>query len=253
MIYAITLGFVPARIFEKSMKSFYTHKTQVIKHIFVDQHYPINKNENKKELVEICKKYGLQYLDPGKNLGLHGGFNWAVEQMGGYNDDDYYIGFDPDSFVLSAGWDMALLTPYLQRNNIGWTSLFNQRSKEDIQSKPFAPHKLGHVYTWQPLQAVMNSICMWSGKFLKATGGLHEPLHWYGLLECDMFERLKANNMEWHFLCDWWEDDSLRVMQDEDYKIYKWEYAHMKSTTDDFETWLKKGKIKTQQAPEQLP
>lgn len=255
MIYAVTLGFTPSRTFKKSMEQYYAtiSKSLEIKHIFVDQHYPINKKKNQTELKKICKDFGITYLDPGKNLGLHGGFNWAVEQMGGYKSDDYYIGFDPDSYVLSPGWDLALLTPFLHRANVGWTSLMNQRSQEDIKSKPFSPHKLAQVYTWQPHQAVMNSICMWSGKYLSLTQGLHEPLHWYGLLECDMFERLKQYNMEWHFLCDWHEDDRLRDLQDEEYKIYKWEYAHMKSTTDDFETWLEKGKKATKKPPKKMP
>lgn len=254
MIHAITLGFVPARIFEKSMEMYYATKSAMdINHVFVDQHYPVNKGANRKELRLICERFGITYMDAGKNLGLHGGFNWAVDQLGGYKDGDYYIGFDPDSTVVSPGWDAALIHPFLSGRAVGWTSLFSERAKADIQSKPFAPHKLGHVYTWQPLQAVVNSVCMWSGSFLKKTGGLHEPLQWYGLLECAMFEKLKEQKMEWHFLCDWWENDSLRDMEDQEYKVYKWEYAHMRSTTDDFETWLAKGKKKTKRAPKKLP
>lgn len=239
--YIITLGFVPARIWEKCCKRVYDsrNKDLEIEHLFLYQHYPLEKDENKKRLQEICDIYGIHWLDAGKNLGLHKGFNFVLEQLRcRLNHKDVIIGLDPDTYPLSPGWDMALVTCF-QNPRVGWASLMSERAKPELLERGFDEKMIGHQKVWFTKKPVVNSICAWSWGFLNTAGGLKEPREYYGGLEADMWIALKKQNLDWVFTVGWEEDDRLRNEQDHLYKVWKWRYSHELKTKKDFATWLK--------------
>jgi hypothetical protein len=237
----ITLGYVPARIFEKSMDSFYStiSKEMDITHIFVYQHYPLDEEHNKPALFNICNKYGLTILDPQKNLGLHEGFNWALAQLP-IQDEDIIIGFDGDSHPLTQGWDKAFATA-LEDNRLVWASLWSQRAEDRINEVGYIVHGVRNVRVFILRDAIMNSICAWNAKFLKDIGGLSELLQYYGHLEASMFPKLKALNKEWVVLPDYFESDSFRILQDKEYLRWKWYYAHKKLISISFDEYVAQG------------
>lgn len=240
MIYTITLGYVPSRIWKQSADRYVEsrHGGLTYEHIFLDQHYPLNKKTNAQELREINEQHNIKTLDAGKNLGLHEGFNYCLKQIP-LKSEDVVIGYDPDSYPVTPGWDMALITAMLDKK-IGWASLMAPWLDEPMKTRSIKKRFVNQVEVWIQPDPIMNSICSWQADYLLKVGGLYEKLHWYGGLEVWQWESLVKNNLQWAFLPGWREDHRLHWQQDELYKVWKWRYAAEHQTQDDFETWLGK-------------
>lgn len=242
-VITITLGFVPSRIWKESIAAYHATRNPELryKHYFVDQHYPLKKEKNRKELRKICEKYDVTVLDPGKNLGLHEGFNWALKQINP-PDNAVIIAYDPDVNPISPGWDMALVRAIRgdQKQNVVWASLIHETAVKEIATHGYEHRKAdGYIDLYVTRRAVMNSICAWHMGWLRKVGGLHEPTAFYGHLEAEMWSRLGGR--DWAFLPGWTEDETLRAKQDKEYQTYKWVHAHTQTWKGDFESWLAAG------------
>jgi len=245
VIYTITLGHVPARIWEKSLAQYHAtrHGGVEYRHLFLNQHYPLNKKENEERLREICSTGGVEWLDAGGNLGLHGGFNWVLNKIN-VQPGDLVIGYDPDSWPISSGWDMALLTA-VRDPRVGWASLWGPWVDQDMADRKakglLDRIDVGHIETWAIRAPIMNSVCAFRGDFLKASGGLHENYHWYGTLEIAMWSHLQKNNMRWVFLPGWREDHTAHFEQDPEYRRWKWYYVHERKFNGSFADYVAAG------------
>ncbi len=242
MIYAISLGFVPARIARESFHSFYTkkHPGLEVRHIFLNQHYPLNEAENSVALRVICDSYGIEFMDAGRNLGLHKGWNYVQERLP-LKPEDVVIAYDPDSNPISPGWDMALITA-LNDPRHGWATLNSAWAEDQVTRAGFEERIVGgHLAVRKVSQACMNSVSAWKGKYLLHTKGLYEGNEFYGGLECHMFPKLAECGLEWVFVRDWWEDHSFHVQQDPQYRDYKWAHAHLGTWKGDFKSFLDAG------------
>lgn len=238
--FCITLCFNKIEIVRKSIARFYESKNPDcgIKHILVDNCYPLpNRYQIRDQLREIATEYGCDLLIPGKNLGLHGGWNWAMNQYS-FKDDDVWIGYDPDSYPISPGWDMALLTALVFGGDVGWASLLNQPATWQVPKQGYSERMIQHIRTWQIDRPAVNSVCAWRGDFLRRSGGLQEPMAYYGHLESAMWTHLRNMNLQWVFLPDWTEDERLKVDEDTQYKLYKWHHAITQKFPGDFESFL---------------
>lgn len=239
-VHTITLGFAPSRIWGQSMARYAAARNPdlVYKHWWVHNHYPVDKQRNEAENAMICRRYGVEWIDPGRNLGLHDGFNWALAQIKP-QPEDIIIAYDPDSFVETPGFDMALVRAIRgdpERKAV-WSSLMNPRSERDLLARGYRPRKAdGYLDLWATKAAVTNSVCAFSAAWLAKVGGLTEPGPWYGHLEAAMHSQLGKS--EWVFLPGWRESDKLRDLHDRAYVVYKWELSHTKTTQLDFESWL---------------
>lgn len=207
-------------------------------HIWLDQHYPLG---DRKDAHAVCERYGIRVLDAGRNLGLHGGFNHVLKEVGA-RAGDMLVGFDPDSYPDTPGWLQAMVEVMQNGEKVAWISLMNRISRGEMQQRGFRPEAIGRHVVWETLAPVVNSICAWSGDFLLKTEGLHEPLEFYGFLECAMWPRLKAQGKQWVFIDGVWEGSELVGAGDEEYRQWKAVYAHEKRTSLSFAEWLKTGK-----------
>lgn len=239
-VFAVTIGFMPARIIERSLRAYAATRNGSLayRHVLVDAHYPIDKERNRAEIRRVCADLGVEVLDPGRNLGLHGNFNWALQQLAP-TDGDVVIGYDGDSMPITPGWDMALVRAILgsRDRQVVWASLMNPRSEVDLLDRGFDRSLAdGFIELYLTRTAVMNSVCAWSVGWLRSVGYLDEPIKWYGHLESCMWQKLGAKR--WAFLPGWREVDDPRDDHDRAYVVYKWEIAHTRSTTLDFESWL---------------
>lgn len=242
-IITITLGFVPSRIWKQSIAAYHATRNPDLpyRHYLVDQHYPIDKKKNRERIRAICEPYGVEVLDPGKNLGLHEGFNWALQQINPPKGS-IIIAYDPDVNPLTPGWDMALVRAIRgdPQGRVVWSSLLHAAAAREIEERGYDKRFAdGYIEIWTTRMSIMNSICAWSFDWLRSVGFLKEPRAFYGHLEAEMFGRLGRN--QWAFLPGWTEDETLRTQQDEKYMMYKWAHAHLKSWDGDFESWLKAG------------
>jgi len=172
------------------MRAFYSTISNELDltHVFVDQHYPVNKDINRHLLYSICAKYNISILNPKRNLGLHDGFNWAMSHLP-IKPNDAIIGFDPDSSPVTPGWDKALVTA-LSDWRLTWASLMSPRIAARLPEIGFINHRVLDVKVWILLNAVANSICAWNAQFLTDIGGISELMRYYGHLEASMFPKL---------------------------------------------------------------
>ncbi len=253
MVYVITLGFAPHRIWTPSLFSYGMGKTVVARHLFLDQNYPLDKDANSAELKSICDALGIEYLNAGRNLGLHEGFNYVLRSID-LKPDDVVIALDPDSMCEVAGWDEALCDA-LKIPDVGWATLMNPRCEDELKKYGYdVGVTLGGKEVWFTRQAIVNSICAWRGDFLIHSKGLTENRPFYGHLESPMYEKLKAAKLRWAFLVGYPETDQQRLIEDRIYQIYKWEHAHLQSWHGDFESWLAAGSPRSEEDdPAKLP
>lgn len=242
MIHCVTLGFVPARIWAKSLAAFKeTTVLDGVQHHFLNQHYPLNKQQNSAELRDIAEDNGLVWHDAGKNLGLHHGFNYVTKQFG-LKPDDIVIAYDPDSNPVSKGWDEALVIALSEPKYV-WASVMLKPARESIDKVGKAVEaNVKGVRVLELAHPVINSVSAFKGSWLLDCGGFSEPNEFYGGLECHMWPQL--GNKKWVFLEDFHESHEILHKQDEDYRKYKWDHAYHRNWAGDFESWLKhKGKL----------
>jgi GT2 family glycosyltransferase len=259
-VYAITLAFCNPEIISRSIAQFYATKNpslEIEKHMIVDQHYPLDYPSVKKKLHELEKNYPVIVVDPGKNLGLHGGFNWALTQLKP-GPDDIIIGYDGDSYPISSGWDMALTRAILSPRSDGhgqvvWSTLGNTRSISDARLRGYDRVMAdGFIELMLVHAAVTNSICAWRYDWLESVGFLDEPLDFYGHLETCMWQKLQKGK-RWAVLTQWMESDELRDLHDRQYVAYKWFYAHDKTWTGDLASYIEAGCPDLAKSPPRIP
>lgn len=241
-VYAITLCFNKPSVVEASLRRFYATKNPSleVRHVLVDQCYPMpSRSAVTAKLMALAAEFNCILIHPGRNMGLHHGWNWAMNQLP-LQPEDILIGYDPDSNPISHGWDMALATA-LSDPKVGWASLMNTRCEPELRERGFTERMIQHVQVWRAHRPVVNSICAWRASFLLAAGGLQEPTNYYGHLEAAMWAHLEKQGLEWVFLPGWRENDELRNMADREYLLYKWSHAHLGSWPGDFESFLAAG------------
>jgi len=259
-VYTIAMAFMNYRIIAKSLAAFQDTRNVALENklVILNQHYPLNYDENQIVLKELAKQHNAILIDAKKNLGLHGGFNFAMNHLK-LKDGDIVIGYDPDSLPLQYGWDMALVRAIQgdPKQRVVWASLMNPRSLSDIKERGYDVRKAdGYIELWITRQAVVNSICAWSYRWLKEVGFLNEHRPFYGHLEGAMWGAMDNRKYDWAFLPGWTESDCLRDMHDRDYVIYKCCHSHLKSWDGDFKSWLDAGKPNPENSnktPTQLP
>lgn len=255
-VFCITMAFMPERMVRRSLAAHASTRNPALAypHYLLDQHYPIEKLSNRAALRHLAAEYGLEVLDAGRNLGLHDGFNWALQQIAPH-DDDIVIAYDPDSIPTATGWDLALVRALEGSSGVNvWSSLMNPRSLADLTERGYDVGTVdGYLKTWATRTAVTNSVCAWRVGWLRKVGFLQEARPWYGHLESVMWSKLGGKR--WVFLPGWPESDELRDEHDISYVHYKWAHSHLKSWDGDFESWLKAGSPlpKDTSAPDRIP
>src|SRR5690606_27407958 len=102
-------------------------------HVFVDQHYPVGREAVEKFHVEQARHENVTVLDPGRNLGLQGGFNYALDFLR-LNQNDIVFGFDPDCFPTTNGWGWAM-EQVLSDRRVGWVSCWNPHTERETNER----------------------------------------------------------------------------------------------------------------------
>lgn len=237
-VYCLTLGFVPSRIWKQSVEQYYKLKSAEleVKHYFLNQHYPMREHHNTPELQAICRDYNVEWMDAGKNLGLHEGLNFMARELK-IKGSDHVLGYDPDSWPVSPGFDMALYTCF-QKSDVAWASLMGERSVGELKHKGGARYNISQVRVQETREAIVNSICMWNYDFIIRAGGFKEPNAFYGGIEVMLWPDLQVQKKKWVFTEDWKEEDKLHHEHDREYQIYKWKHAHEGTWRGDFESYL---------------
>lgn len=210
-------------------------------HVIIDNHYPVDKEKNRRKIQELSKDYGCIYVDSGKDLGLHGGLNNMIKNVG-ISPHDFLIGHDADDRstpgffehienVMNADPNFAVIAL-----NFG---VINQRIKEqpsmfDIQiigGESVAVHKSVEMFT----------VAGFNMKFIHDCGGFNQHWGYYGGLEACMFPQWAKRNLKLGYLLNY-RSDVVHLDRANpkffDPQYREWKTAHLGGFTGSFEQWL---------------
>jgi hypothetical protein len=238
--FTVVLGFASLPVAERTMRQFAATRTSNSQLVIVDNHYPLEEARCRDFWVRQALELGGVYLDPGHNLGLHEGLNFALREVGATRDD-VMLGMDPDTRPLTVGWDSALIEA-LSIRKVGWASLWNPHSEREMRERGHDEGEGNSLRYWSTHKSVINSICGFNLGWVLDCGGFQEPSAYYGGLEGMMFPKCHDAGLRWLFLRDFkegtWDEDIVPV----EYKRYKYEHAFL-GYPNDFATWLKEKKL----------
>ena len=207
-------------------------------HILVDQHYPILRESIKSLIAERGEIKNTLVVDPGKNIGLANGVNFALKSVP-LTNDDLVILFDPDMNPITVGWGRAMKSVH-QEKSVAWTTCLFDGAKSDMNQigKGFKAVTINGIDCRKIVAPVINSCCMLKASFLIASGGAHESNPYYGGFECHMWPYLVKNNLSWVFLEDYWEDCSWPELRCQNYAEYKVATTHGGEKQVEFTEWV---------------
>lgn len=208
--------------------------------MLLDQHYPLRYAETRAELERIAASFtGCQIVDPGKNLGLHIGLNYALEQAHAaepIEDSDLVVGYDPDENPLQAGWLEAMRDVFAAEPKCGWLSLTSKPARDYMLKAGYQKLNLGGREVWRPHYALINHVCGWPMGAIRKVGAFTEPHAFYGGIEVAMQPRYAEHGYFHAYLAEF-EDSSFHHLIDPEYA--KWKQAHVHGNfAGDFKTFL---------------
>lgn len=229
-VHFLTMLYCNSRVFAAGMEEL--HRTVNLRgmeatHWLLNQHYPLNGEATTSTARDYAEgenaRYGhsgaVRWLDAGHNLGLHRGLNYMVDQLD-LQDDDVVIGFDPDEKPLREGWAQAMVDVFKADPTCGWISLMSPPAAEYMNShgatdKDVGPHRLR-----VPGYSLINTVCGWSGRAIKAMGKFTEPHGFYGGFEGAMMPPTMAAGYWIGWLRDYWVAP-LHDLHEPEYQLYK--------------------------------
>lgn len=208
-------------------------------HIFLDQHYPRYKEENRAMLREFLEWGNVIVMDPGKNLGLSAGFNKCLSSFD-LKKNDLVFAYDPDTFPTHNGWGHAM-EKVMEDKRYWWTTCWTPHTERETTERGYEDVVINGVNVRRTKAACLNSVSCLKGEFLIASGGAKEPNPFYGGFEVSMYQTLKKHDKFWGFLKDYKEEFAPEGLIDKDYREWKWVTTHgsEKGKQKDFELWLK--------------
>ena len=237
-VWAISLLYNDPAIIIKSIQQYKKTSDQNMvqtQHVFVWQHWPLG---GKGELQFLAEELGAIWLDAGENLGLHRGFNYALDNIQ-IPDNAGVIGYDPDSWPVDYGWDRAMCEFFVSDPKSAWISLWHPHAERELITEGRGLVLKENPKVVQVKSPVMNSVCMFRKGWLRECGGIHEVNPYYGGLEVHTWNRLK--DWKWLFLKDYREDYWPNPeMVNPLYREWKWVTTHGKEKQIEFGEWLKK-------------
>lgn len=204
----------------------------------LDQHWPLSKQKTHDRMVNVFG-HGMDdvhLLDAGKNLGLHHGYNYIFEKAG-LTDGDLVLCVDPDTWLETPCWDMAM-ERVLQHPNIPWVCTMNA-GVETEQNVGWQHAIIDGVSIMAPQRPCIQSICGFKYSWIKRIGGFNEPSAFYGGLECFLWSQLMQGEHVAYlpdFRDDFFHFGPRGIAQYNEYKIA---HAHKGSWKGDFESFLK--------------
>lgn len=235
MIYTVCLAFTRTEVVSKTIERYKeTFGKTPHEFVIVDNHYPVHKKETSEALLSFGN-----VIRPYKNLGLHNGANFAIEQCK-MQENDVYIGIDHDAWPDKEGWGDALVD-VMKDPSIASCSLWNDHVA-------IAPGRIwtestinGHRILEDPNNFGVNGLTAYSVGAVKAAGGFQEPCAYYGHIEQWMWQHWKAMCKRHVYLADFKDDLTRHAGHDPLYTAYKIEHAHKMSFQGSFEEWLEAG------------
>jgi GT2 family glycosyltransferase len=243
-LFTVTLAYAPAATLRAGIERFYETRDTDDWHLVIDQHYPSQSGEPASmAIAELRQQYGFAYLDPGKNLGYHGGFNAGMEFFRDImKDRDALVCYDPDSWPEEHGWDRAIRNAMETFPELGTCGIMGPIGHREIRERGYTvAGSIGNRVIWRSQEAIIASLQAWRVGFIRQSGGFQEPNPYYGGIEAAMWAHLKQQGLDWGVLPYFNDSDRLRKQKDPRYREWQWAHAHLKTFQGDFAEFLTSG------------
>lgn len=227
-IYAVTLGFCPAKVLSLGLESLAKTKTISMQHYFMWGHYPLNQIENKKGTMDLCDQHQIFWRDSELDRGLTGNFNYWMELVKP-EPDSFIMGLDPDmNPPKEKGWDQAMVDVLNADPKLAWCSLNIDAIRHNIHTGLLRgdTKMLAGQTCFYPERVDMFNITLWRTSFLLETKGLHANWNYYGGIEVQMVNRARSKGLNYCYLYDWEEQPSFGHLGDPEYMAYKNAHIH---------------------------
>lgn len=242
MNYLITLCFAKPEVLIKGItrtRSLMT--TTDVRHYLQNQHYPLYVDAIKRTMIDLAETSPhIVLIDSGGPVGLLKGFNYFLSQIDLKPNDKVLIA-DPDSWIVTKGWDTALLR-VLDHPQVAWASLMNTASIRELPERGYDEVDINGIKCWRTKAPCVNNVCGFRGDFLLSVGGFHAFMEHYGHMETATWMHVLRQNKAWVYLCDYTETDTDgRPEHDQAYLDWKICYAHTRTWMGDFESYLAAG------------
>lgn len=246
-LYIITLGFCNAKTLElgfQRLEETSTVPKESTRRIFLDQHYPLDRENNIKKITELCAKHNFEMYDSLMDRGLHKGFNYLTSMLP-LEDDDLILLYDPDTYVDRRGFDSAMANVLNSDSEIQYVSSWHNPieathgnrvrghfRKSSMEFDYFVPD-IGPE--WE-----MMSLSMHRWSFIKSIGGFKQPREYYGFLEQHFWDSVCAMGKRMAFVRGFDnENPFMDQISDPEYHVYK--LAHSANQfKGSFAEWLEK-------------
>lgn len=195
--------------------------------VIVDNHYPMHR-ENWAALLSMMRTPGWWFertdvLDPGKNLGLAGGYNLAFKHLESvWKPEDLVILCDCDEFMPRFGWADAAARVFAADPTCGWLSLSSAAAEENSHKIGCVEKQLGGERVLIPNNASICHAAVVRVSCLQAIQGITDGRPYYGYSEVVLYPKIKAAGFWQGYLADWRLERSMsNHAADVEYTAYK--------------------------------
>lgn len=226
-IHAITVCFSEPDILAWSLMKFKrTTCIQPKSWMFLDNCWPLNRHHTS-ECIELAAKLApnSSVIKAEKNLGGHGGYNFALAASE-YAPDDYLLTYDPDSNPLTPKWLEAMRDVLDADPTMAYVSLLDRRNVD----RPWTYEQIGgHKVAFLPYPE-MWAITLFRKSILDK-GIQADSEKWnspfYGHVEPPMFRHARERGQRNGYLFDF-RDDKCPIEPPKAYTKWKQEHAYGK-------------------------
>lgn len=242
--YIVTPAFCKASVLEANFKNIASAPPMGFKRVVVDGHYPIDKEENRARIKQLCALYDAIYLDPGMDMGLHRNLNYAIEQVG-IGPEDVMFGLDPDDFPAPGSIDKITEIMQLDRGIAVCANGFSviyQRVKEGHLSMTSVGSHVVYIHR----SVEMFRSCGWNMRFIHSLPTkFHQPNNYYGGIECYLFPKWKQQGLKLAYVQDTCDHVELDRNDPKlfDKSLRKYKDAHLGGFKGSFEEYIKRNPV----------
>jgi GT2 family glycosyltransferase len=200
--------------------------------IMVDHHWPIEHDLTSNLVHRASSLLDAEVISPPKNLGGHGGFNFALQALLPLADNDLVLGYDPDSNPITPNWLQAMRDVLEKDPSLAFLSLTHTgfKDKTDKRTEFIAGHRVSFFD-----RPEMFNVTLWRGSFIKS--GLTSDNSFYGQVETPAYNRVKSMGLRHGYMEDCIEAENPILHPD----IYReWKGFHAgKSYLGNFDQYCK--------------
>ncbi len=237
---AVTLGFSNWQTLATSWARLYPCMMAGCEHWWTDNHYPLNKEVNRRIARQLCRSLGVNTLDSYGDFGAATAFNTAMQPLG-IDSNTIVLGLDPDATIQGPADSFTKAADLLESNEqLAWISLevpgLRDRIDQHKLTGKFHVCPVTSTQWFEPDRIDALDVTVWSGEFLVAARGVHQQHRYYGQMEEPMYRIARKLGLSYGYMLGAVSTGDGRLLADPEYR--EWKTAHTSGDKRSFGEWL---------------